>query len=260
MNYLQITQYGNTIQEWLISLATLVSSVIIARYGYHALRKTVFEWLNQTRIVLDKDTLTRACALTTYLIPMVGFALAHNRLLFDKELTNWLNIGLLIVGQITFLLILITVIELLVETLPIKYMKSVRHDDRKFLQAQKEAIEKIRKRIKVLGGALLILVPALTVLTYMARVSAALWAVPGMIVLIKMMHCVRIVRVAKRKFRKPEITTIKFETALEPEPAQIGNDQDIKIKETVVEFFLDIFKYQGKLAVVCNKGNFSGIK
>ena len=244
MDYLQLSQYGNTIQDWLISLAILVSSVIVAKYARQALRKIVYDGLFGAQNVLDEQSLTRICALTTYLIPMIGFALAHNRLLLDEETANWLNIGIVIAGQIIFLLVLITIIESIVESLPSKCMRSAGQHDRKHLQTQQEIIEKVGKRIKGLGRALLFLVPLLTVLTYINRVPNVAWALPAMIIIIKAMFCFRIIRVAKRSPGKVEITRIKFESTFGEELPQVPNDPDLRVKRIIVEFFLNIFKHQ----------------
>ncbi len=201
-------------------------------------------WLFGTQTVLEEHHFTRICALFTYLIPMTGFAFAHNRLVLNEAVANWLNIGLVIAGQIIFLLILITIIEPTVEALARKHVRSSGQHDRKRLQTEREVIEKVGKRMRDLGRALLFLVPLLTVLSYVDLVPDAIWTLPGMILIIKVMCGFRIMRVAKRRSGKSEVTTIKFESSLDEESPQAPNDPDIKVKRNIVEFFLNIFRHQ----------------
>jgi serine/threonine protein kinase len=244
MDYLQIIKYGNTIYDWLISLAIFAASVIISHNVYRIVLQPVRDWLFSAQEVYDREDLARVAKLAIYLIPMAGFALAQNRLVFAEELRNWMNIGLVLVGQIIFLLIIIAISQPMVEALPIRYMRTAARDNSKHRRAQEEAVGKIRKHTSRAGGALLILVPLLTVLTYMDRVHSGVWALPAAIVIINTLLCFRVMRLTKRKLKKPEITTIKYETPLETEPAHTPNDPDLQIKESIVETFLNIYKHQ----------------
>jgi hypothetical protein len=73
MDFLEISKYGNSAEDYLISVVILVVSVFASRWVYAILRKTVCEWVFGLQNAMDKENLYRLANLGTYLIPVVGF-------------------------------------------------------------------------------------------------------------------------------------------------------------------------------------------
>jgi hypothetical protein len=123
-------------------------------------------------------------------------------------------------------------------------MKKVERRDREYLQAQKQAIERIKKHIKGLTGGLLLLIPALTIATSVTFVPIVVWVVPPLFVLIALLLCFRIILVMKEQFKRSETVRVSHETPPAPEASVIIEDPDLELKESIVKFFLDIYKHR----------------
>jgi hypothetical protein len=244
MDFLEMSKYGNSAEDYLISVVILVVSVFASRWAYSILRKIVCEWVFGLQNALDKENLYRLANLGTYLIPVAGFFYAQNRLSFSEEVSTWLDLSPLLLGQIIFLLILANVLGPVAEVVSIRTMKEVERRDQKYLQAQKQAIEKIKKHVRGLTGVLLLLVPALTIATSVTFIPIVIWVAPPLLVLIALLLCLRIIQVMKRQFKRSETVKISHETPASPEASVIVEDPDLELKEGIVTFFLDIYKHR----------------
>ncbi len=244
MNFLEITRYGNTVKDYTIAVAIVISGFCVARFAYTISRRTLCEWLDRLQNALDKKSLIRLFGFSSYLIPIGALVIAKNRLVFPEELGIWINIALVVAGQITFLLILVTILEPLVEVLSIRSIRNVELEDRKSLRVQTQTIEKIKKHIRNLARVLIFLIPALTILSYVTSVHWAIWGLPLLIVLIEVILCLRIVWVTKDRFKKSEPITIRQETVAEVDTFSHEDDPDLEIRESIVSFFLRIYRHQ----------------
>ncbi|MBT8406059.1 MAG: hypothetical protein KJP05_01260, partial [Deltaproteobacteria bacterium] len=257
MDFLEITRYGNTVEDYLISAAIVVASLFVSRWMYAILRRTVCEWVFAIQDVLEKQNLHRLSNLTTVLIPIAAFYVAKNRLTIGEEVSAWLNIAVVISGQIAFLLIVSSILEPLAEVLIIKSMKSVEGRETKFLQAQKEAIEKVRKHIRGLTGVFLLLIPGLTLLSSVMPAPTiwavppsvmppiiTIWVVPLVLALIDFSLCLRIILVTKRRLRKKKSVRAAPEAPASREAVPLMDDPDLEVKESIVNFFLNVYKHR----------------
>ena len=244
MDFLEVSKYGNSAEDYLISVVVLVVSVFASRWVYSILRNTVCEWVFELQNALDKESLHRLSNLSTYLIVVAGFFYAQNRLSFSEEISTWLDLAPLLLGQIIFLLILANILGPVAEVVSIRTTKDVERRDQKYLQAQKQAIERIKKHIRGLTGILLLLIPALTVATSVTFVPIVMWVVPPVLVLIALLLCFRIILVMKQQFRRSETVRVSHETPSAPEASVIVEDSDLQLKESIVKFFLDIYKHR----------------
>ena len=244
MDFLEISKYGNSAEDYLISMVILVVSVFASRWAYSILRKTVCEWVFGLQNALDKESLYRLANLGTYLLVVAGFFYAQNRLSFSEEVSTWLDVTSLVLGQIIFLLILANVLGPVGEVVSIRTMKEVERKDQKYLQAQRRAIERIKKHSRGLTGVLLLLVPALTIATSVTFVPIVIWVAPPIFVLIALLLCFRIILVMKRQFKRSATVRVSHETPAAPEASVIVEDSDLELKESIVKFFLDIYKHR----------------
>ncbi len=244
MDFLEISKYGNSAEDYLISVVVLVVSVFASRWAYSILRKTVCEWVFELQNALDKENLYRLSNLATYLIAVAGFFYAQNRLNFSEEVSTWLDLTPLLLGQIIFLLILANILGPVAEVVSIRSMKEVERRDQKYLQAQKQAIERIKKHIRGLTGVLLLLIPALTIATSVTFVPIVIWGVIPIFALIALLLCFRIILVMKRQFKRSETVKVSHETPTAPEASVMVEDPDLELKESIVKFFLDIYRHR----------------
>ena len=244
MDFLEISKYGNSAEDYLISVVILVVSVFASRWAYLILRKTLCEWVFGLQNVLDEKNLYRLANLSTYLIPVAGFFYAQNRLSFSEEVSTWLDLTPLLLGQIIFLLILANVLGPVAEVVSIRTMKEMERRDQKYLQAQKQVIEKIKRHIRGLTGVLLLLIPALTIATNVTFVPIVIWVAPPIFVLIVLLLCLKNILVMKRQFKRNATVKVSHETPAAPEASVIVEDPDLELKESIVTFFLDIYKHR----------------
>jgi hypothetical protein len=244
MDFLAISKYGNSAEDYLISMVILVVSVFASRWAYSILRKTACEWVFGLQNTLDKESLYRLANLGTYLIAVTGFFYAQNRLSFSQEVSTWLDVTPLVLGQVIFLLILANVLGPVAEVVSIRSMKEVERRGQKYLQAQNQAIERIKKHIRGLTGVLLLLIPVLTIAANVTFVPIVIWVAPPIFALIALLLCFRIILVMKRQFERSETVKVNHETPAAPEASVVVNDSDLELKESIVKFFLDIYKHR----------------
>ncbi len=235
MYSLQRHLFGNTIQDWIISLAIFTASVLMARYVHPVLLQAVFRITGRARMHLGENRVNRVCTLITWAVPIMGFTLARSRLVLDEELSLWISNGLLISGQILFLLIILDIFPALARIASDRHLGRLARGKPEYLQEQAQSVEAITKRMRGLSSALLILIPLLTILSRLDLIPVAIWALPFIVVLMKLIACYRIIADAKRKLTKgsahAEITTGE-------------DDPDARARHTVVKCFLKLFRHQ----------------
>ena len=250
MDFLYITKYGNTAEQYLIAIAIFVTSLFVSRWIYTILRRTFCEWVFNIQNAFAKDSLYRLANLTTFLIPILAFYLAKRRLFFTKEISLYLNLTALVSGQILFLLILANLLEPVAEIIVIRSVRDVWRRDQKYLQIQKQSIEKVKTHIKVLTRLLLFLIPGLTVASSITTVPMEIWGVPLAVTIFQLALCLRIIKKTKSTFKKQQDVAVKAasDTSVTPEISKPLDDPELELKETIVQFFLDIYKHSLRVA------------
>jgi len=245
MDFLYITKYGNTLEAYLVSIAIFLASVFVSRWIYTILRRTFCEWVFSIQNVFDKQNLYRLTNLFTLLIPAAAFYFAKMRLHFEKELSTWLHIATLVFGQMVFLLILATVLEPLAEVILIKSARDFQRRDQRYLQIQKQSIDKTRKHIRVLTLVFILFIPGLTIASNITTVPTFMWVAPVGIFIFEILVFVWIPRTTKRSLQRPEDVDNKMvnEIASSAEVSKPLHDPDLEMKETIARFFLDVFKH-----------------
>lgn len=246
MDFLFITKYGNTLEAYLISIGIFVASLFVWRWKYTILRRTFCEWVFNIQNLFDKQSLYRLTNLFTLLIPITAFYFAKRRLFFEKELSTWFNIAALVLGQIVFLLIFANILEPLAEVILIRSVRDVHRRDQKYLQTQKQALDRIKKHIRFLTRALLLFIPGLTIASNVTAVPIVIWVAPLGILLFEFAICFWIIQSTKRLLKSGKDADDKpvSETPLAPEISRPLHDPDLQLKETIVRFFLDIYKHR----------------
>jgi serine/threonine protein kinase len=249
MDFLYTTKYGNTLEAYAISIAIFVASLFVWRWTYGILRRTFCEWVFNVQNVFDKQSLYRLTNIFTLLIPIAAFYFAKERLFFERELSAWFTIATLVLGQIVFILMLANILEPIAEVTLIRSVRDVHRRDQKYLQIQKQSIDKTRKHIRLLTLALLLAIPGLTIASNVTSVPMVIWLTPAAIVVIELAICFRIVRTTKHNLRSEKEVDNKTvsETLPSLETSRPFHDRDLELKETIVRFFLDIYKHRLKV-------------
>jgi len=247
MDFLYTTKYGNTAEAYLISIAIFVTSLFVWRWIYAILRRTFCEWAFNIQNTFDKRSLYKLTNLFTSLIPIVSFYFAKRRLLFDKELSTWLNIAPVVLGQIVFFLLLANILEPLTEVILIRRLRDVSRRDLTYLQSQKQTIEKIKNHIWRLTCIFIVLVPGLTIASEITAVPLSLWLAPLALLFFDLAICYRIWhrtehRVTEnRPVRDTENDSVYLDNFVPPD------DPDLELKEEIVKFFLNIYKHRQRV-------------
>ncbi len=244
MDFLHLTKYGNTVEAYLVSIAIFVASFFGSRWVYGILRRTLCEWVCNLQNSFEKQNLYRLANLVTYLIPIAGFYLAKSRLSFTQEVSVWLNIAAVVAGQIVLLLFFANILEPVAEVGSIRVLRDVWRRDHKYLQAQKQSIEKIKKHVRGLMRVLIVLLPGLTIASNVTTVPTGLWIAPLVLILLELAICFRIILVTRRSLKKSQTVKVADHTSVSAEISRPLDDPDLELKETIVKFFLDIYKHR----------------
>jgi serine/threonine protein kinase len=246
MDFLSITKYGNTAEAYLISLAIFVTSLFVWRWTCTILRGTFCEWVFNIQNVFDKQSLYKLTSLFTLLIPIAGFCFANRRLFLERELSTRLNTATLVLGQIVFLLILANILEPLAEVILIKSVRDVQRRDQKYLQTQKQGIDKTKKHVRLLMQALILFVPGLTIAAAVTTVPIVIWLAPLGILTFELAVFFRILGTTKRSLTSGKTVYDKIPDEFPPAPEVPPSlhDPDLELKERIVRFFLDIYRHR----------------
>jgi hypothetical protein len=244
MNHLQAYLFGNTVEDWLISIAIFVSSLFIAKYACRVLRQAVSKWAPRAKIQIGEEPAIRACALITWAIPITGFVLGTSRLILNQHLSFWVPRIVLISSQIVFLLILVNIVPPLANMAFHRHLERVASESLQYHQQEKRSVEAMTKHVKQLASILLILVPLLTILSGIHKAPMAIWALPVLVILVKLARCYKIILKASRGL-KGNVAAETTDKALAASGVSPGEDDPGPCtRETVVAFFLSLFKHQ----------------
>ena len=163
----------------------------------------------------------------------------------DESLSFWIPRIVLISSQIVLLLIFANVLPPLANLASHRHLEDVAKEHLQYHQEQKRSVEAITGHVKELTGILLILVPLLTVLSAIPEVPMAIWALPVCAVLIKLTLCYRIILNARRDLEESLAANTTDGVLADPQlPGGEEDEQEPCTRETVVAFFLNLFKHQ----------------
>lgn len=179
MKFFEIQILGNTIQDYLISVAVFILTVLLAAFANRFLKRRVLRWAEKSVTELDDLIVTRIFTPMTYLILIVGIALAKSYLDFAKKMSFWIDKALLILGLIVFFFIVIRFFQGLVEVVANGYIKRVKQQRPEELEEQKRTAERIKKQVREIASMILTLIAILTILSNVGVDLKAIWASLG---------------------------------------------------------------------------------
>lgn len=93
LNFFQQKIYNNTLSQWLIALAILVSTLIFARVIYWLVSVCFKQFTKRTESELDDLILKRIDTPVVFGIVLIGFRFAVEQLHFSKPIENYLQRG-----------------------------------------------------------------------------------------------------------------------------------------------------------------------
>jgi len=99
--------FGNTILNYIISLAIFLLTVVAMIIANHFLKKYLLTWTKKTATTWDELLVERIFVPVTYFGLIIGAVLAKRHLVLSENISLWADKTLLVLGLITFFLILI---------------------------------------------------------------------------------------------------------------------------------------------------------
>lgn len=179
MQFLEIDVLGNTIQDYLISIGIFILAVCLSTVANRLLRKYIFRLAQKTQTELDDLIVRRVFSPLTYLILVLGIAVAKGHLKLAQRVSLWLDKILLVLGLAIFFMILIRFLQGLTEIVANGYIKRLQQTKPADLKAQTQAVERIKKQVREISTMVLCLIGLLTILSNLGVDLKAIWASLG---------------------------------------------------------------------------------
>jgi len=179
MNFLEINILGNTILDYLISVTILISAIISSTIANRLLRKYIYSWTRKTKTELDDLFVERIFPPLTYLVLVVGLAIAKGHLKLPEKLSFWLDKLLLVFGLAIFFIILIRLLQGVIEIIANGYIKRLERKRPVDLKEQIRTVDRIKKQVREIGNMVIVLLAILTILSNLGVDLKAIWASLG---------------------------------------------------------------------------------
>lgn len=115
MNFWDRIIYHNSLIDWLISIAIIVATILLARIIYWVLSKTMHQFTRQTETGLDDLIIKRIDTPVVLAIVLIGFRFSIERLTFPRSIDNYLQRGFVFMITLTITWFLTRVVRSLIE-------------------------------------------------------------------------------------------------------------------------------------------------
>lgn len=151
-DFLSQTFYGNTIQNWLISLGILTGSILIAKILYWVIGKYVKRLTEKTKSGLDDLLVDKLEEPVVYGLVILGFYLAFQRLHFTEKVDSFFAHLFTVIFTLNVTWLFIRVIDSLI----VEYLTPVVSKSESNLDDQ--LLPMVRKLVKVIFWSLGIII------------------------------------------------------------------------------------------------------
>ncbi len=179
MDFLKINIFGNTIHDYLISIAILIAAIVFSVLANRFLKKYIHSWTRKTKTDLDDLIVEHVFSPLVYFIPIFGVAVAKNHLKLAESISFSLDKILLVLGLVLFFIILTRLIQGLIEVVATGYIKRARQKSPVDLQEQINNASRIKKQVREISKMVLGLLAILTILSNLGVDLKAIWASLG---------------------------------------------------------------------------------
>lgn len=168
--------FGNTIQNYIISLAIFLLTVLAMIIANHFLKKYLLTWTKKTTTTWDELLVERIFVPVTYFGLIIGAVLAKRHLVLSENISLWADKTLLVLGLITFFLILIRFTQGFIDAVTDEYIKKAERQKREDIGEQKKFILRTKKQIVEIVSMILGIIAVLTILSNVGVNLKAVWA------------------------------------------------------------------------------------
>jgi MscS family membrane protein len=179
MEFLKISFFGNRVEDYLISMAMFVFSIFFLVIANRLLKRYIRAWVKKTETDLDDLILDRVFSPLTYLILIVGVAVAKSRIMLSPGVSLWVDRILTVVGIVIGFVVLLRFFQGLIEVVTSGYIKRLRQSEASNVEEQVRNAERVKKQIREISKMVLGVLAILTVLSNLGVDLKAIWASLG---------------------------------------------------------------------------------
>ena len=171
--------WGNTVQDYLISLAIMAGGVAMGYLISHVLRRWLLKAVAHTATHLD-DMLIQRAAMPVSLLVMVGMAyIAVARLHLGPVVEKWVVRGLQVVAIALVFILVMRLVRVMLEFAAGIYLKGLSTRRPEVYEQQKETAERVKKQLVEVTNMFLGVLGILTIVSAMGVDLGAVWASLG---------------------------------------------------------------------------------
>ena len=170
---------GNSVRAYLLALATVAGTILVAMLINRHLRKRLDQWSIRTKTRVDDFVVGQILSPLIMFLVLAGVAVAVNGLTLATEVELWLNRIFMAGGLAIFFLLLIRFARGLVEVSAAAYLRRLEETRPTHFAAQKQAVERIQKQAVEICNMALGLLGVLTILSNLGVNLKAVWASLG---------------------------------------------------------------------------------
>ena len=142
-SFLNYKVYHNSLEDWLIALSILVTSVVFARLIYWLMSKWVKQFAKQTSSEFDDLLFEKIDSPVAFGIVLIGFRFAIEQLHFSKAIENYLQRGFVFMSALVITWLLTRIIRVGIEL----YFNKYREEETSKLDRQMMALTKRASKI-----------------------------------------------------------------------------------------------------------------
>jgi MscS family membrane protein len=179
MEFLEFKVLQNTILDYLISLGIFVLVLLTWVVVYRLGRRHVKALVERTETEVDNLILERLYSPLTFVVLIIGIALATDHLKFPPSIRFWTERIFLVLGLVVFFLIMSRLLTLFIDLTAEGYAKRLRDKEPEDLESRLRRVERLRRQVREIARMLVAAFACLTILSNLGINLRAVWASLG---------------------------------------------------------------------------------
>jgi len=179
MKFFEVQILGNSVQDYLISVAIFILALLAAAIARRFFKRQALRLAEKTATELDDIIVARVLTPITYFFLILGIVFSKGYLNLNDRLSFWIDKVLLILGLMVFFFIVIRFFQGLIDVMANGYIKSLEERKPEDLEEQKRTVERIKKQVREIANMILTLIAILTILSNVGVDLKAIWASLG---------------------------------------------------------------------------------
>ena len=170
---------GNSVRAYLLALAIVAGTILIALLVNRHLRRRLDKWSASTKTLVDDFAVGQILPPLIMYLVLAGVALAANGLNFATEVELWINRVFLASGLAIFFLLLIRFSRALINVAAAAYLRRLEETKPSHYEEQMKTVERLKKQASEIMNMALGLLGVLTILSNLGINLKAIWASLG---------------------------------------------------------------------------------